>query len=263
MNRFHEANRQAWNAWARAGYGQVDRSRDWRACFHTPDVVFGHLERRWLGDVAGRRVCVLGSGDNTAVFALAGLGAHVTSVDISEEQLRIAAERAAALAATIAFVRADVTDLSALATGAFDVVYTGGHVAVWVSDLFAYYREAVRILHDGGLFIVNEYHPFRRIWKQEPGPLVREFGYFDRGPHPYNADETAPGGQPGTRPSYEYHWTVSDFLAAVRKTEAELLEVEETGDDAEAWERVSLAGLPRALLIVARKNSDAAPQGAG
>ena len=54
------------------------------------------------------------------------------------------------------FVRADVTDLSVLAANTFDLVYTGGHVAVWISDLSQYYAEAGRILRPGGLFIVNE-----------------------------------------------------------------------------------------------------------
>ena len=43
-------------------------------------------------------------------------------------------------------MEADVTDLSRLESSSYDLVYTGGHVGDWVSDLRAYYREAIRIL---------------------------------------------------------------------------------------------------------------------
>ena len=42
---------------------------------------------RFAGDLHGKRACVIGSGDNYAAFALAGLGAQVTSTDISARQM--------------------------------------------------------------------------------------------------------------------------------------------------------------------------------
>jgi ubiquinone/menaquinone biosynthesis C-methylase UbiE len=87
------------------------------------------------------------------------------------------------------FVRADVIDLSVLDDTSFDIVYTGGHVAVWVSDLKRYYREAARILRPNGLLIVSEYHPFRRVWSGPAKSLELGFNYFHRGPHRF---EVAP-----------------------------------------------------------------------
>jgi len=57
------------------------------------------------------------------------MGAKVTSIDISEQQLDVARSRAAALGLNVTFVRADVVDLSCLGDATFDLVYTGGHVA--------------------------------------------------------------------------------------------------------------------------------------
>jgi SAM-dependent methyltransferase len=252
-NDIHEANRKGWDAVAAAGRGQVDSSRTCGECFEDATRFFEPQERAWLEDVSQKRVCVLGSGDNLAVFALAGMGARVTSVDISEEQLCIARERAADLGADIEFVRADVTDLRAIADGTFDIVYTGGHVAVWVSDLEAYYREAVRILVPGGLIIVTEYHPFRRLVAERPGPPDLEFGYFERGPHEYDRADDVPGATGGSLPSFEFHWTVSDYLNAVRNAPAEILDVAEFGEEGESWEIADLSYLPRCLMIVGRK----------
>jgi ubiquinone/menaquinone biosynthesis C-methylase UbiE len=45
---------------------------------------------------------------------LSGLGAKVTSVDFSEQQLNVARRRATELGLNLTLVRADVVDLSAL-----------------------------------------------------------------------------------------------------------------------------------------------------
>ena len=43
-------------------------------------------------------------------------------------------------------MQADVTDLPVLADDSFGLVYTGGHVAVWVANIQQYYAEAGRIV---------------------------------------------------------------------------------------------------------------------
>ena len=142
----------------------IEERVDWRKCPAGPTIALSHQELKHLGVVSGKDVIVLGSDDNLVVFALTGMGARVTSLDISQKQLDTAAERADELGLDVAFVRADVVDLSPIEDESFDLVYTGGHVAVWVSDLKTYYSEACRILRSGGMFMVSEYHPFRRIW---------------------------------------------------------------------------------------------------
>jgi ubiquinone/menaquinone biosynthesis C-methylase UbiE len=148
------------------------------------------------------------------VFALAGLGARVTSVDISEQQIEVALNRAAALGLQVNFVQADVANLSGLDDAMFDVVYTGGHVAVWVSDLTRYYGEAARILKPGGTLIVSEYHPFRRIWGRSASALEVSFNYFNRGPYHSEAGPDVLYPEPGELEQFEFHWTVADYITA-------------------------------------------------
>ncbi len=253
MNEMHEANRRSWNAASPGWQAGIDAKGKWREAATNPTVVLLQRELDALGTVSGTKICVLGSGDNVVVFALAGLGAQVTSVDISETQLEIAAGRARELELDVTFVRADVTDLSSLGDGIFDAVYTGGHVAVWVSDLRRYYSEAARILRSGGLFLINEYHPFRRLWKEAPGPLVVENAYFERGPFQYDRSGEVPGAEEGSQPSFEFHWTVGDFVEAVVGAGCEITELQEFGDEPESWEGADLRGLPQSLLIAGRK----------
>ena len=258
----HEANRRGWDAASAGWQAEIDARVDWRSIPDNIHLVLDEVELKYLGDVSDRSVCVLGSGDNLAAFALAGAGARVTSVDISQTQLNIAAERAGELGLAIDFHRADVIDLGRLGApagpagppdGRFDIVYTGGHVAVWVSDLNRYYGEGIRILKPGGLFMVNEYHPFRRLWKHGPGPLEQEFHYFDHGPFTYDRSEELPEGA-GPLPSYEFHWTVSDMTRALLEGGCELVAMKEYGDGRQDWEGgAPLENMPANLLLAGRK----------
>ena len=253
VNEMHEANRRGWDAASPRWQAGIDADGAWRRCHVEPGLALDEQELEYLRDVAGKEVCVLGSGDNMVVFALAGMGARVTSVDISQKQLEIAAGRAGELGLDIAFARADVTDLSAFADERFDLVYTGGHVAVWVSDLRTYYSEAVRILKSGGRFVVNEYHPFRRVWREQSKRLEVDRGYFDRGPYRYDRSEEVPGAAAGSLPSFEFHWTVGDFVTAMLDAGCELVALREWDDQPQRWEDAPLGGLPGCLLAVARK----------
>jgi hypothetical protein len=87
-------------------------------CASEPELAFEGKAlqqiRRFYPVLSSRQACVMGSGDNYLAFALAGLGAQVTSVDISERQLEVADGRARALGLDLEFVRADAADLTAL-----------------------------------------------------------------------------------------------------------------------------------------------------
>jgi hypothetical protein len=93
----------------------------------------------------------------------------------------------------------------------------------------------------GGTFIVNEYHPIRRMWTSSDGskPAHR---YFDRGPYPYES-------------TFEYHWTVSDHIQAVVDAGCRIVHVEEHGEGMrdEYWTAADLDSLPACLLIVGTK----------
>jgi 2-polyprenyl-3-methyl-5-hydroxy-6-metoxy-1,4-benzoquinol methylase len=108
----HEANRRRWDAGSASWAQRADTRGIWKKCHRDPSLALHSAELRWLCDVAGKRVAVLGSGDNQVVFALSGLGAKVSSVDISERQIEVARSRAATLALQAELVQADVVDLS-------------------------------------------------------------------------------------------------------------------------------------------------------
>ncbi len=259
-NQFHEANRRRWDAGSESWARRADLSGTWRECHRNPSLALHDAELRWFGDVAGKNVAVLGSGDNKVVFALSGMGAKVTSIDISWQQLIVARHRAAELGLHVEFVQADVVDMSMFNDAVYDVVYTGGHVAHWVSDLNRYYAEAARILKPKGLLIVKEYHPIRHMWhpflnlsRVSSNCLHQGVNYFERGPYRSEvAPEVLPV-MPGGLEQFIFHWTVADYITAISSSGCKLIHLEEFDDSQESWETTPLAGLPASILFIGRR----------
>ncbi|MBW7882075.1 MAG: hypothetical protein H3C34_05440, partial [Caldilineaceae bacterium] len=97
----------------------------------------------------------------------------------------------------------------------------------------------------GGIFLVNEYHPIRRMWSDSETTLPSH-RYFDRGPHSYQTDEGLP--------AYEYHWTVADHIQAVLDAGCTIGKVDEFGEDLDEMTPSALRTLPTYLLIAGRKS---------
>ena len=125
------------------------------------------LIRKYLPDLKGRRILLPSSGDNHAAFALAMLGADVTSADISERQLENAAVIAKQLGLEIEFICDDTMALSHIRDRAYDMVYTSNGTLSWISDIDSMYRNICRVLKPGGYSVLYDLHPFNRPFSGE------------------------------------------------------------------------------------------------
>lgn len=242
----HKANQAFWDSSTNWWKEAEDKRGIWRKAHKDPSLVFSTQELAYIKNISGKKVCVLGSGDNEVAFGFAGLGGIVTSVDISQKRIEVAEERAGILGLELTFVQADVTDLSVLSGNTFDLVYTGGHMSVWISDIKKYYSEATRILKMDSLFIVNDYHPIRRIWIGSDGAEPNN-EYFNPGPYEYNTENGFM--------TYEYHWTISDHINAVIAAGCKIITVDELESkiEDEWWVEADLDKLPSFLLIIGKK----------
>jgi SAM-dependent methyltransferase len=245
MNEMHEANRRYWDANAEAWRQLRDRDDLWRRCPAQPELAFGgaalEMIRDFVGELRGKDVCVIGSGDNYAAFALAGLGAKVTSTDISAEQLAVAARRAEQLGLEIRFLRADAADLTAFDREAFDLVFSSNGFFVWIAEPRRVMSSVHRVLRVGGYYIFYDVHPFLRPWKDQIRPIQMEKPYFEIGP--FTSDQ-------GGRRVYEFHWTLQDILNALAEADLSLCQMAESpAADARFWQDYSyLPGTDQRLL---------------
>lgn len=155
-----------WNKGSDKYYGRIYSEGALEKIITDPTWAFPVEVREMLTsafpDFHGKRVLVPSSGDNAAAFAFHLLGAEVTSTDIAERQLYNAKRIADGNEWNIAFIRDDSMKLAHIEDGEYDLVYTSNGVHVWINDLAAMYRNFLRVLKPGGIYIMFETHPFIR-----------------------------------------------------------------------------------------------------
>ena len=134
------------------------------SAFHP--AVYG-LIRKYLPDLKGLRILLPSSGDNHAAFALAMMGAHVTSADISERQLENASAVAERLGLEIEFICDDTMKLSQIGDQAYDMVYTSNGTLSWIFDIDGMNRNICRVLKPGGYSVTYDVHPCSRPFSGE------------------------------------------------------------------------------------------------
>lgn len=108
-----------------------------------------------LGDVAGRRVVDFGCGSGANTALLAGRGAHVWGIDISEDLLRLAQRRLRVSGRDdgATFIAGSAHDMP-FPDGSIDVVF--GMAILHHLDLDLVSREVRRVLRPGGRAIFKE-----------------------------------------------------------------------------------------------------------
>lgn len=135
-----------------------------------------------LGDVRGLRGVHLQCHIGTDTVSLARLGARMNGLDFSPAALAEARQLAAATAADIEFVQADLYDaVAALGSGRFDLVYTGNGALCWLPDISRWAAVVAELLAPGGRLFVREGHPM--LWaldETKTDRLVVEYAYFEQ-----------------------------------------------------------------------------------
>ncbi|MFN8439783.1 MAG: class I SAM-dependent methyltransferase [Caldilineaceae bacterium] len=104
-----------------------------------------------FGDLGGKRVLCLASGGGQQSVAFALLGADVTVVDLSAEQLERDRQAAAHYGLTLQIVQADMRDLSALPASSFDLVWQPYSIN-FVPEVRTVFAQVARCLRPGATY---------------------------------------------------------------------------------------------------------------
>jgi ubiquinone/menaquinone biosynthesis C-methylase UbiE len=163
-------------------------SRTYQSSHHVElegDVLWGpsmppERELKILGpDVDGKDVLEITCGGGQSAAYLAGMGARVTGVDFSSEQLAHARAFAESKKVQVRFIESNVEDLSMLEDSSFDIAFSA-YALGFVEDIRRTFGEIRRVLRPGGLFAFSWMAPMYAITRE--GALDLNRSYFDRSP---------------------------------------------------------------------------------
>jgi SAM-dependent methyltransferase len=173
----------------------------------------------------------------------------VAGVDYSAVAAGAAQRRADELGLACQYIVSMVPGVP-LADGIADLVYAGKGALIWMPDIDAWAREAIRLLRPGGHLFVYEGHPAVPLWTwDEDRPGIRDDRSYFAGSH---VNESFPA-----RGATEWQWTLGQIVTAVVTAGMELLSLGEYpepfwrpgGVSAAAWD----GRLPNSFSLLARR----------
>ena len=155
MDELSGFNRERWNGLVRAGilYSRPKLELDEQSAREIVD------EAGLLGDVSGKRVLLLagGGGQQSAAFGI--LGAQLTVLDLSDEQLAQDQRAADHYGYAPDLLQGDMRDLSRFAEDSFDMVWQPFSIN-FVPDVHPVFEGVARVLKSGGLYQVQWANPY-------------------------------------------------------------------------------------------------------
>lgn len=195
--------------------------------FKDGELTLMDLERRELGDVAGKSLLHLQCHFGLDTLSWARLGAEVTGVDFSAEGIALARSLSAELSIPATFVRSDIYDLPRVLSGPFDIVFTSYGVLCWLPDLVGWAEVIAHFLAPGGTFYIAETHPFALVFydEEDAGDLQVHYPYF-HGPGPMRFEVAGsyaePEAEATNRVTYEWTHTLGGIVNALISTGLEI-----------------------------------------
>lgn len=169
-----------------------------------------------FGDLRGKQVLCLAGGGGRQSAAYALLGANVTVVDLSPEQLARDQQVAAHYGITVATHQGDMRDLSFLPAAAFDII-DHPYSLNFVPDAPTVFEQVARVIKSGGMYRLMCANPFaagmtERDWNGDGYTIKRPYQQGERIVYEdqewvYSREQSAP-----VAPPQEFRHTLSTLL---------------------------------------------------
>lgn len=163
IKKYTEVNREAWNEVMPKHQAAAKEKLD--KYFSQPGYI-DQEEEEFLTvlnkiDIKNKDVIHLCCNNGTELLSLKNMGARkCIGIDISDEAVIEANDRAQKCNIDCQFIRSDVYDISEDLYDSFDIVHiTSGGIG-WIPDLNRFYEIAAFLLRKGGRILFYEIHPF-------------------------------------------------------------------------------------------------------
>jgi SAM-dependent methyltransferase len=203
------ANEAAWSTLSK------DHYEHFRKLLKDENFTLNPLVIEGLGSVVGKRILHLQCNTGADSILLARMGATVTGVDLSHENIHYATLLAQDSGIdSVQFIQSDVLKLREVHEGAYDIVLTSDGAIGWLPDLKIWGQVIAHFLKPDGIFFLHDSHPFMMIFDEEEltkGNLSPSYPYFDTAPE----RDTTIGGyasKPKIAENYFFGHTLSTIL---------------------------------------------------
>jgi ubiquinone/menaquinone biosynthesis C-methylase UbiE len=155
MDKTTTDNEQAWDSLVRA---DVPCGRPWADL--TPQKAQDWLNKDGLlGELVKKKVLCLASGGGQQSLGFALLGAEVTVVDFSTEQLEKDTTVAKEYSKNIRIVKSDMRNLEIFEDNEFDIVYQPYSIN-YIAETSQVFDEVSRVIKPGGVYFLMFHNPF-------------------------------------------------------------------------------------------------------
>ncbi len=172
------------------------------------------LQRMLGGNISGKKILELGSGNGYWLELLAKRGAICTGIEISEEQLKLADKNNP----KITYIKGDITKLerSGLKKSYYDVILIE-HVLLEIPSLKkidSIMSASYKLLKKSGIIIISDLHPLAALLGTKNFRVNNNFNYFSSG----TLIEVVSTRIDGEETKYkDFHWTLSDIVGSITK----------------------------------------------
>ena len=209
-----------------------------------------------------KNIIHLACNNGIELLSLKNLGAGTClGVDISEEAIKEAKERADKCNIAVDFIQSDVYELSEYFNNQFDIVYFTIGALCWMPDLEKLWMTANRLLKENGIIFIHELHPFALIFagdENKENPLQIKYPYFTSEPEIYNdsLDYVGKSKEKG-KTKINFTHTVSDIIQSLLLCNFKIINFMEYPTDIStiftSIERLKLS-LPLSFIMIAQKS---------
>jgi SAM-dependent methyltransferase len=205
-----DSNSMSWNMIAENQYGRFKEQ-----LIKGKHSLNAHVANE-IGDITGKKVIHLQCNTGADSILLSRMGADVTGVDISRDNVFYAGKLAKELEMkNVRFIESDIMTLSKAHKNKYDIVFTTEGVLTWLPDLNIWGKTIRELLSDGGFLYVFDSHPFFFCFdeqKLDDGIYDIKYPYFEKSPDVSDSLGGYSSEQGKSIKAYCWMHTVSDII---------------------------------------------------
>jgi len=265
LKEYTEKNRLAWNA--AMPYHQKVKKTEWDTFFRQPGYIIQQepeLTKLIEVGIAGKAVIHLCCNNGRELMSLKNMGAdYCLGVDISDEAIAEAIQRAQDCNIEVDYLRSDVYDITSKFDGKFDLVYMTIGGLCWLPDLNGFFAIVSRLLKPQGIFFIYDSHPFSIMlpWeKSEDSRIEIAHPYFETEACEYEESLDYYGWVDYKAPvHYEFTHTISDIVMGLLENNINIIFFGEYEKDISCgfeWLEPLNLKIPLSYILIGNKHKE-------